>query len=163
MRGERPVAFVVPVEEELAPYRALVEGFARLESFRPWEAYGGRVGGRRVGLVVSDCGPANAGAATHTEDLAAEFGALPPTRLPYHFDAVLREVEALHAEKPVDLAIGDTRYSQRLQWVTEVMEFGFPSHFDHALHPRPTLGFEGWTCFLDRVARALTARRWGRR
>ena len=64
MRGERPVAFVVPVEEELAPYRALVEGFARLESFRPWEAYGGRVGGRRVGLVVSDCGPANAGAAT---------------------------------------------------------------------------------------------------
>lgn len=101
---------------------------------------------------------ANAGDATHTEDLAAEFGPLPPVRLPYHFDAVARELEGLHAERPVDLAVGDTRYCQRLQWVTRTMEFGFPSHFDHALHPRPTLGFEGWTCFLDRLAGALLAR-----
>jgi len=106
---------------------------------------------------------ANAGAHSHTEDLTAEFGPLPPTRLPYHFDAVLREVEALHGEKPVDLALGDTRYCQRLDWITETLEFGFPSHFDHAFHPRPTLGFEGWTCFLDRLAHAFTARRPRRR
>ena len=62
----------------------------------------------------------------------------------------------------VDLAIGDTRYCERLSWVTGVMEFGFPSHFDHALYPRPTLGFEGWTCTLDRIAHALAAGRWSR-
>lgn len=105
---------------------------------------------------------ANAGDAWATEDLAAEFGPLPPRRLPYRFDALGRELEALHRERPIDLAIGDTRYCQRASWIAPVMEFGFPSHFDHALHPRPTLGFEGWMCFLDRVAHALGAQRWAR-
>ena len=71
MRGEGTVAFVVPVEEELVPYRGLVDGLARVEACRPWEAYEGRVGGRRVVLVLSDCGPANAGAAT--ERVLREF------------------------------------------------------------------------------------------
>lgn len=65
------MALVVPVEEELTPYRALVEGFRRVESCRPWEAYAGAVGGRPVVLIVSDCGPANAGAAT--ERVLREF------------------------------------------------------------------------------------------
>jgi len=98
---------------------------------------------------------ANAGPATHTEDLDAEFGSLPPVRLPYHFAAVTREIRAIHQQRPIDLALGDTRYCQHVGRVTTAMEFGFPSHFDHAFHPRPTLGFEGWTCFLDRMAHAL--------
>lgn len=102
---------------------------------------------------------ANAGPATHTEDLESEFGPLPAVRLPYHFAAVTRELRALHQQRPIDLAIGDTRYCQHVSQVTTGMEFGFPSHFDHAFHPRPTLGFEGWTCFIDRMAHALLARR----
>lgn len=105
---------------------------------------------------------ANGGAAWATEDLAAEFGALPPARLPYLFDALGQELEAIHAARPVDLAIGDTRFCQRASWVMPAMEFGFPSHFSHALHPRPTLGFEGWACFLDRLAQAMGAHRWAR-
>lgn len=104
----------------------------------------------------------NGGAAWAHEDLAAEFGPLPSTRLPYVFDALGAELEALHAARPVDLAIGDTRFCQRASWVMPAMEFGFPSHFSHALCPRPTLGFDGWLCFLDRVAHALGAQRWGR-
>jgi adenosylhomocysteine nucleosidase len=58
------IAVVVPVEEEFAPYRELLPGLAPFPQAGPWEVYEARASGRRVVLVVSDCGPANAGAAT---------------------------------------------------------------------------------------------------
>lgn len=64
MDADRAVAIVVPVEEEFAPYRELVSDLRRVAACRPWEAYEGRVGQRRVAILLSDCGPANAGAAT---------------------------------------------------------------------------------------------------
>jgi adenosylhomocysteine nucleosidase len=59
-----PIAVVVAVEEELAPYRGLLPGLRRVRETGPWEVYEAEAGGRRVVLVLSDCGPANAGAAT---------------------------------------------------------------------------------------------------
>lgn len=35
------------------------------------------------------------------------------------------------------------------------VELGFPSNYDHALFRRPTLGFEGWLCLVDRMGSAL--------
>ena len=64
MSDGRRVAIVVPVEEELAPYRTLVSGFRTVPACRPWEAYEGTLGETRVALILSDCGPANAAAAT---------------------------------------------------------------------------------------------------
>lgn len=64
MSGDLPVAIIVAMDEELAPYRALVGGWRRLGACAPWEAHEGRIGRRRVALLVSDCGPVNAGAAT---------------------------------------------------------------------------------------------------
>lgn len=57
------VAVVVPVEEEFAPYRDLFPGVRPLRDTGPWEVHEARFSGRRVVLVLSDCGPANAGAA----------------------------------------------------------------------------------------------------
>jgi adenosylhomocysteine nucleosidase len=58
------IAVVVAVEEEFAPYRDLFPDLRPLRETGPWEVHEARVGGRRVVLVLSDCGPANAGAAT---------------------------------------------------------------------------------------------------
>lgn len=57
------IAVVVPVEEEFAPYRELLPGLRPVRECGPWEVHEARVAGRRVVLVLSDCGPANAGAA----------------------------------------------------------------------------------------------------
>ncbi len=64
MNDERPVAIVVPMDEEFAPYRELLADMRRLDGAEPWEMYQARAGGRRVVLILSDCGPANAAAAT---------------------------------------------------------------------------------------------------
>ncbi|MCU0292011.1 MAG: 5'-methylthioadenosine/S-adenosylhomocysteine nucleosidase [Thermoanaerobaculaceae bacterium] len=64
MSGDRLAAIIVAMDEELAPFRALVGGWQRLTACAPWEAYEGRIGRRRVALLVSDCGPVNAGSAT---------------------------------------------------------------------------------------------------
>lgn len=64
MQDDRPVGIVVPVEEELAPYRRLLASLHRLPDTGPWEVYRGLAGTRPVVVVVSDCGPANAAAAT---------------------------------------------------------------------------------------------------
>ncbi|MGV8039263.1 MAG: 5'-methylthioadenosine/S-adenosylhomocysteine nucleosidase [Thermoanaerobaculaceae bacterium] len=64
MTASRPVAVVVPMEEELAPFRGLLEGWRRVDALAPWEAYEAHAHDRRVVLVLSDCGPVNAGAAT---------------------------------------------------------------------------------------------------
>lgn len=64
MTVSRPVAVVVPMEEELAPFRGLLEGWHPADALAPWEAYEAHARDRRVVLIVSDCGPVNAGAAT---------------------------------------------------------------------------------------------------
>ena len=71
MGDQRPVAIVVPVEEEFAAYRGLVEGVRRVGGCGPWEVYEGFAAARLVVLVISDCGPANAAAAT--ERVIAKF------------------------------------------------------------------------------------------
>jgi nucleoside phosphorylase len=64
MLTERPVAIVVPLEEELVAYRSLLGGMKRLGCLEPWEAWEAEARSRLVVLVLSDCGPTNAGAAT---------------------------------------------------------------------------------------------------
>ncbi len=61
--GERPVALLAAMEEELAPFFRLLDGLRPLDGIGPWEAYEGRAGGRRVVAALSDCGPVNAAAA----------------------------------------------------------------------------------------------------
>lgn len=64
MSAPGTIAILVPVEEEFAPYRGLIPGLRRVGETGPWEVHEGRAGEHRVVIVVSDCGPANAGAAT---------------------------------------------------------------------------------------------------
>lgn len=45
---------------------------------------------------------------------------------------------------------------------TPVMEMGFPSYRHHAFFERPTLGFEGFAGFVDRLAEALSGAAGGR-
>jgi nitrogenase molybdenum-iron protein alpha/beta subunit len=40
-----------------------------------------------------------------------------------------------------------------------MVELGFPSNYDHALFRRPTLGFDGWLCLVDRMGSALARAR----
>ncbi len=61
----------MPVAEEFAAYPELLGGMRRLERCGPWEIHEGTAGNRRVVVVISDCGPANAGAAT--ERVIAQF------------------------------------------------------------------------------------------
>ncbi|MCC6131375.1 MAG: 5'-methylthioadenosine/S-adenosylhomocysteine nucleosidase [Acidobacteria bacterium] len=69
----RPVALVVPMEEEFLPYRDCLSGLVRLRGDHgPWEFFEGRAGPARVIAVLSDCGPVNAAAAL--ERLVTEFG-----------------------------------------------------------------------------------------
>jgi hypothetical protein len=64
MSAPGTIAILVPVEEEFAPYRGLIPGLRRVGETGPWEVHEGRAGEHRLVIVVSDCGPANAGAAT---------------------------------------------------------------------------------------------------
>lgn len=70
MNRQQPVGIVVPTEGEFAPYRALLSAMRRVDR-GPWEVYEARAADRRVALIISDCGPANAAAAT--ERLIAEY------------------------------------------------------------------------------------------
>ncbi len=60
----RPVAIVIPMEEELRPLLEAIPGISRTDRLAPWEAWQGSIGACPVVLVLSDCGPANAAAAT---------------------------------------------------------------------------------------------------
>lgn len=64
MDHSRPVAIVVPMEGELAPYRGLLSSMRPLDGAGPWEMFEAEAGGRRVVLILSGPGPVNAGAAT---------------------------------------------------------------------------------------------------
>ena len=64
MDSRLPLGIVVPTEAEFAPYRRLLGGLRRLDDSGPWEVYEGRARDRRVVVIISDCGPANAAAAT---------------------------------------------------------------------------------------------------
>ena len=71
MDNRAPVAIVVPLEEEFAPYRALLADLSRVDDCGPWEVYAGRAGGRPVLVIICDVGPVNAAAAT--ERLIAQW------------------------------------------------------------------------------------------
>lgn len=62
--GAAPVVVLAPMEEELTPFRSLLAGWRALDTLAPWEAFEARAGDRRVVLLLTDCGPVNAGAAT---------------------------------------------------------------------------------------------------
>ena len=68
----RPVALIVPMEEEFLPYRECLSGLTRLAGDHgPWELFEGRAESARIIAVLSDCGPVNAAAAA--ERLIATF------------------------------------------------------------------------------------------
>jgi adenosylhomocysteine nucleosidase len=71
MTAPRSVAFVVPTDEEFAPYRALLPTLRPADAASPWEIYEAEHGGRRLALVISGAGPVNAAAAT--ERLIARY------------------------------------------------------------------------------------------
>ncbi len=71
MSSGRPVAIVVAMEEEFLPFRRLVPDLRPVRGCGPWELFEGTARARRVVIVVSDCGPANAAAAL--ERLVATF------------------------------------------------------------------------------------------
>lgn len=86
-----PVGIVVPMEEELLPWRHLLPDLGKVAGCGPWEVFEGLAGSRPIVIVVSDCGPANAAAAL--ERLVVRFepdlvltggsaGAHDPTLLP---------------------------------------------------------------------------------
>ena len=87
------------------------------------------------------------------EDLAAEFGDLPPIQFAPTTFALQR---ALDQAGPLDLIVADSECCDAAGGRAPVVEFGFPSHFDHALFDRPFLGWNGWMSFVDRMAQALS-------
>ncbi len=89
------------------------------------------------------------------EDLETEFGDLPPMLFAPTQRYLERQLRPL-LDSDVDLAIGDTQFCDAAASRVPVMEFGFPSHFRHALSDRPHLGFSGWICFVDEMAEALS-------
>lgn len=74
MSSVQPVAIVVPMEGEFAPYRPLLPDLRRVEGDSPWEIYIAEAGGRPVLLLISGPGPVNAAAAT--ERLIARYDPL---------------------------------------------------------------------------------------
>lgn len=77
MSTDAPIAIIVPMEGEFAPYRALLPEMRRIgdgsggHPAGPWEMYEAEAGRRRVVLIICDVGPVNAGAAT--ERVIARF------------------------------------------------------------------------------------------
>jgi adenosylhomocysteine nucleosidase len=66
-----PVAIVVPMDDEFAPYRDLLGEVRPVDGCGPWEVYEARTrpgspeaGAQTVVLIICDVGPVNAGAAT---------------------------------------------------------------------------------------------------
>ncbi len=94
------------------------------------------------------------------ENLAEEFGSVPPMQFAPTEALLAKGLAVAGASGRLDLTIGETRACTAAAEWSPVMEFGFPSHFDHALYARPFLGFEGWMSFVDRMVRALARPPW---
>lgn len=74
---------------------------------------------------------------------------------PAQDDPVVRQLK----ERGVDLVVAcslDALEEGNLS--VPILEAGFPSYRHHAFHERPTLGFEGFAGFVDRLAEALSRR-----
>ena len=92
------------------------------------------------------------------EDLASD---LPPgTEL--LFSPSERALTSLHRRLrergELDAILGDSHFLSLFGQTPHALELGFPSHFEHALFERPTLGFRGWLCLLDRLGQILGRR-----
>lgn len=61
--------------------------------------------------------------------------------------------------RPVDLVIGSGVFKYlNGPKNTPYLEIGFPSYFNHVLHPRPYLGFRGARCLIESIFNALLVR-----
>jgi nucleoside phosphorylase len=111
MDAQQPIAVVVPMEGEFAPYRALLPGIRPCVDTGPWEIHEAETGGRRLLIVISAPGPVNASAAT--ERMIARFdpavvlhggsaGAHDPDLLPG--DIVIGARYVIHAPRGVRAA-----------------------------------------------------------
>jgi nucleoside phosphorylase len=111
MDTQQPIAVVVPMEGEFAPYLELLPGMRPLADTGPWEIYRAEIGGRPLVLVISAPGPVNAAAAT--ERMIARFdpavvlhggsaGAHDPDLLPG--DVVIGARYVIHAPRGVRAA-----------------------------------------------------------
>ncbi len=66
-------------------------------------------------------------------------------------DPVLRRLSTA-----LDLFVGSCDFAGLLaRSATAWVPLGFPNYHDHALHPRPALGFRGWLCQIERWANGL--------
>ncbi len=103
------------------------------------------LGCRRGPLMVT----ARAG---HTPDLAERLDIeviFEPTRT-----QMMKHLEPIRRGES-DLLVTNSAGASFIGGPTPVMEFGYPSHFTHALYDRPFLGFEGALAFADTMANAL--------
>lgn len=110
--------------------------------------------GMRLVHLSAPCHPNHAG-------LSSEPRGLMEVRPLYGVtDAVIaKEVGQLDA-LDVDLIVANSMFHKVSSGLKGArVEVGFPSDFNHALHPQPTLGFEGWLSLVDRMANALLASR----
>src|SRR5687768_15731233 len=64
MNTPAPVAIVVPMDDEFAPYRELFPKLRRADATGPWDVYEAEGGTRPVLIIICDVGPVNAAAAT---------------------------------------------------------------------------------------------------
>ncbi|MFO0759634.1 MAG: nitrogenase component 1 [Byssovorax sp.] len=89
-------------------------------------------------------------------DLAAELGAAPPALFAPSKAVLQQALGALVEAGELDLAVGDSDFCDQVIHRVPCVEMGFPAHFDHALFERPSLGYRGWICLVDRLAQALS-------
>jgi nitrogenase molybdenum-iron protein alpha/beta subunit len=97
------------------------------------------------------------------EDLTDECDPLPRVVFEPKTQTFSRDIRQF-VQAGVDLVVCNTEMAKTVRLMAEGekithLEFGFPSFFDHALSDRPFLGFQGWICFVDRMANALMASR----
>lgn len=97
---------------------------------------------------------ASASSQSGVAGLDDEFSPQPPTLYAVSPKAFEQAWDALERQD-IDLCIGDTLFCFRMGKRVPPLEFGFPSHFNHALSYRPFLGFEGWVSFIGQMVQAL--------
>lgn len=149
---EREMRRIVPRLEWLVPHAFVGKRVAF--SGAP-ELLGGFVQlARELGMrVVHLSTPSLAGHATGLDpgDLTLPAPMFAPT-----YPALAKAIGDLAREAPIDLVISNSQ--SRMDCGDDgvaSMEFGFPSHYDHAIFDRPFLGFTGWLSFIDRMAQAI--------
>ncbi len=105
--------------------------------------------GMKVELLIS-----SASAAFASPALGRDIRRLPPVLFEPKWSEMSNAVARL-VDGGLDLMVASGLVRPFAGGGVPVVEFGFPSMRQHALFERPHLGFQGWACFVDRLANRL--------